>query len=103
MNLRGANLIGAMWIAWAVVLVHRGTQREAGSAPGIGASRAGHIVPLVHRGVAAVDADIAAAFLGERFLPATPATFYIGAVVPRSALPSRSGRAACSAATGAAS
>ena len=80
MNLQGANLIGAMWIAWAAYwfIAARSAKQDRRQESAL--ARAGHIVPL---GIAAwlLWTPTFSGVLGERFLPATPATFYIGAVV----------------------
>jgi len=81
MSFGGANLIGALWIAWAVYwfVASRGvkaTRREESPL-----SRAAHIVPL---GVAAWmlwAPQLPGHFLEGRFLPATAATYWTGVVI----------------------
>jgi protein-S-isoprenylcysteine O-methyltransferase Ste14 len=80
MNLDGANLIGAMWLVWAVywfVAAQNAKADERREAPLL---RLAHILPLV---VAALLLWIPhfPGLLGKRFLPAAPATFHSGAAL----------------------
>jgi len=81
MNFGGANLVGALWIAWAVYwfvaarLVKQNRREESAL------SRAAHIVPL---GIAAWllwAPALRGHFLEGRFLPASPATYWTGVVI----------------------
>ena len=81
MNFGGANLVGALWIAWAVYwfvaarLVKQNRREESAL------SRAAHIVPL---GIAAWllwAPALRGHFLEGRFLPAAPATYWTGVVI----------------------
>ena len=81
MNFGGANLVGALWIAWAVYwfvaarLVKQNRREESAL------SRAAHIVPL---GIAAWllwAPALPGHFLEGRFLPAAPATYWTGVVI----------------------
>ena len=79
MSFSGANLIGAIWTAWLVywfVASRTAKENRRAESP---LSRAAHIVPL---GIAAwlLWTPTMPGFLGERFLPASPATFYTGVV-----------------------
>jgi protein-S-isoprenylcysteine O-methyltransferase Ste14 len=80
MNLDGANLIGAMWLVWAVYWFIAARNAKADVRRESFAQRFAHILPLV---VAALLLWIPVfpGALGKRFLPATPATFYAGAAL----------------------
>jgi protein-S-isoprenylcysteine O-methyltransferase Ste14 len=81
MRLGGANLIGVLWLAWAVYwfIAARSvktTRREESPL-----SRAAHIVPL---GIAAWllwASTLPGHFLEGRFLPEAPATYWTGVVI----------------------
>ena len=81
MNLGGANLIGTLWIAWAVYwfIAARGVKETRRLESPL--SRAGHLVPL---GIAAWllwAPALPQHFLEGRFLPAAPATYWTGVVI----------------------
>ena len=77
----GANLIGTLWLAWAVywfIAARRVKETRREESP---LSRAGHIVPL---GIAAWllwAPALPQHFLESRFLPYAPATYWTGAVI----------------------
>jgi protein-S-isoprenylcysteine O-methyltransferase Ste14 len=80
-RIAGANLIGAIWIAWTIYWLiaaqsaKHDTRRES---PG---SRASHIIPLMVAAWLLWSPRLPAGFLGGRFLPAWPATFWIGVAI----------------------
>ncbi len=81
MNIGGANLIGILWFAWAVYwfVAARGVKQDRRQESAL--SRAGHIVPL---GIAAWllwAPVLPGRFLDGRFLPAAPATYWIGVAI----------------------
>jgi protein-S-isoprenylcysteine O-methyltransferase Ste14 len=80
MSIVHANLIGALWIAWAVYWVVAARSAKQDRRQESALSRAGHIVPL---GIAAYLLWVPAmpGLLGERFLPDTPAMFQVGLAV----------------------
>ncbi len=81
MSIAGANMIGALWIAWAVYwFIAARTAKQDQRRESV-ASRAAHIVPL---GIAAYllwVPTLPGGFLGGRFLPASPTTFDVGLAV----------------------
>lgn len=81
MTIAGANLIGALWMAWAVYWFVAARSVKADRRQESAASRAGHIVPL---GIAAALLwlpTLPGGFLCGRFMPNAPATFYVGVAV----------------------
>lgn len=80
MSIKHANLIGALWIAWAVYwfIAARSAKQDRRQESAL--SRAGHIVPL---GIAAwlLWTPKLSGLLGGRLLPDTETTFYIGFLV----------------------
>ena len=80
MSITGSNLIGALWIAWAVYWFIAARTAKTDRRQESALSRAGHIVPL---GIGAwlLWTPTMGGFLGERFLPWSAATFYAGVVV----------------------
>ncbi|HVT32998.1 MAG TPA: isoprenylcysteine carboxylmethyltransferase family protein [Rhodanobacteraceae bacterium] len=80
MRLDGANLIGAMWVAWAIYWYVAARNAKADARREHYALRLAHILPLV---VAALLLWIPVfpGVLGKRFLPATPAVFWVGAAL----------------------
>jgi protein-S-isoprenylcysteine O-methyltransferase Ste14 len=81
MSIGGANLIGALWIAWTIywfVAARSAKEDRRQESP---ASRAGHIVPLGLAALLLWLPTLPGGFLCGRFLPAGPATFYTGVAV----------------------
>jgi protein-S-isoprenylcysteine O-methyltransferase Ste14 len=81
MSLGGANLVGTLWIAWAVYwfIAARSVKQDRRQESPL--SRAAHIVPL---GIAAWllwAPMLPGHFLEGRFLPDTPATYGIGVAI----------------------
>jgi protein-S-isoprenylcysteine O-methyltransferase Ste14 len=81
MSINGANLIGALWIVWAVYWFVSARSAKANRRIESAASRAGHIVPLAIAAALLWPPTLPGGFLCGRFVPATPATFYIGVAV----------------------
>jgi protein-S-isoprenylcysteine O-methyltransferase Ste14 len=76
-TIAGANLIGALWVAWCVywfVAARTAKQDRRRESP---LSRAAHFVPLAISAWLLWTPQVAG-LLGERFLPAGPATFWTG-------------------------
>ena len=81
MNLGGANLIGTLWVAWAVYWFVASRRVKATRREESPLSRAGHIVPL---GIAAWmlwAPHLPGGFLEGRFVPNSPATYWTGVVI----------------------
>ena len=81
MRLGGANLVGVLWLAWAVYWFVaarsvKTTRREESPL-----SRAAHIVPLGIVAWMLWAPALPGHFLEGRFLPATPATYWTGVVI----------------------
>ena len=81
MKISGASLIGAMWLIWAVYWFVAARSAKQDRRQESALSRAAHIVPLAIAGYLLGARMLPGGFLGGRFLPDTPATFYIGAAV----------------------
>ena len=81
MNIFGANLIGLLWLAWAVYwfVAARNAKRDRRQESAL--SRAGHIVPLIVAGVLLWLPTLPGGFLCGRILPATAATYFTGVAV----------------------
>jgi protein-S-isoprenylcysteine O-methyltransferase Ste14 len=78
MNPGGANLIGVLWVAWAVYWLVSARNVKATRREESPLSRAAHIVPL---GIAAWMLwvpHLPGHFLESRFLPDAPATYWTG-------------------------
>jgi protein-S-isoprenylcysteine O-methyltransferase Ste14 len=81
MSIGGANLIGALWIAWTIYWVVAARSAKQDRRQESLASRAGHIVPLGISAYLLWSPELPGGFLGDRFLPAGPVTFYAGVAV----------------------
>jgi protein-S-isoprenylcysteine O-methyltransferase Ste14 len=81
MNIVYAALIPALWIAWCVYwwIASRAVKQSVRVESG--ASRAGHIVPLVVAVALLFFDHLPGGFLEQRILPATQATFFTGAAL----------------------
>jgi protein-S-isoprenylcysteine O-methyltransferase Ste14 len=79
-SVTGANLIGALWLAWAVYWFVSARNAKDNRRVESAASRAGHILPLII-GAALLWLPRFRGVLSERFVPDTPATFFIGVAV----------------------
>ena len=81
MSVTYANMVGALWIAWAgywfvaARSVKQDQRRESV------ASRALHIVPLFIAAYLLWQPKLPGGFLGGRFLPLSAVTFYVGLAV----------------------
>jgi protein-S-isoprenylcysteine O-methyltransferase Ste14 len=80
MSIGGANLIGALWVAWMVYWFVSARSVKANRRVESAASRAGHILPLAI-GAILLWLPVFRGFLSERFVPNTPATFFTGVAV----------------------
>jgi protein-S-isoprenylcysteine O-methyltransferase Ste14 len=81
MNIGGAKLIGTLWAAWAIYWFVASVRVKQNRREESALSRAGHIVPL---GIAAWmlwTPALPNGFLGGRFLPDVPATYWTGVVL----------------------
>jgi protein-S-isoprenylcysteine O-methyltransferase Ste14 len=81
MNIGGAKLIGILWAAWAIYWFVAASRVKQNRREESALSRAGHIVPL---GIAAWllwTPALPHNFLGARFLPAAPATYWAGVFI----------------------
>lgn len=81
MSIKGGNLIGALWIVWAIYWYVSARSAKENRRIESAASRAGHIVPLAIAAALLWPPTLPGGFLCGRFLPNTAATFWIGVAV----------------------
>jgi protein-S-isoprenylcysteine O-methyltransferase Ste14 len=81
MSILQANLVGALWIAWTVYWGIAARSAKADQRRESMASRASYILPLVIAACLLWLPALSVGFLGRRFVPDTPATFWTGFAV----------------------
>jgi protein-S-isoprenylcysteine O-methyltransferase Ste14 len=80
-RIAGANLIGAVWIAWTIYWIVAAQSAKQDQRQESAASRAGHIVPLAIAAWLLWAPSLPGHFLAGRFVPDTLATFWIGVAI----------------------